>query len=98
PPTSTLFPYTTLFRSNKFRAQQCKKERHHDVAKNQPRKIVAKVCFGPPKHGHFIMDAMHKMPVPNESKHKEKNKGCDECDEEFLDRKSTRLNSSHVSI
>src|SRR5438876_7285907 len=35
PPRSTLFPYTTLFRS--------------------PRKIVTEVCFGPPKHRHFIV-------------------------------------------
>ena len=46
--------------------------------------MTPKIRFGPPKRWHFIMDAMHKMPVPDESKQEDENEGSDECDEEFF--------------
>src|SRR5262245_63070334 len=68
PPTSTLFPYTTLFRSddpplNLVRAQASKRAggAHHDL--------------------HIMIGCRRRAPV-----------------EHPLDRKSTRLNSSHLGI
>src|SRR5437016_3810960 len=49
-------------------AEHRQKERHHDVAEDQPREIVTEVCFGPPKHWHFIVHAVQKLPVPDEAK------------------------------
>ena len=46
--------------------------------------MTAKVCFGPPKRWDFIMDAMHKVSVPEESKYEDKNERCKECEEEFF--------------
>jgi hypothetical protein len=46
--------------------------------------MFLKLCFGSPKRGHFLMHAMHQIAVPDESKHKEENKRCDECDKEFF--------------
>ena len=65
-------------------AEHRQKERHHDVAEDQPREIVTEVCFGPPKHWHFIVHAVQKLPVPDEAKGKHKNERCDECNEEFF--------------
>src|SRR3989440_7288586 len=66
------------------RIKHCQKERHHDMAKDQPRKIVTKVRFGPPKCWHFIVDAVQKLSVPDKAKGKHKNERYDECDEEFF--------------
>src|SRR5438067_5091153 len=75
PPTSTLFPYTTLFRSN-FRSKR---------------------------------DNFHKIALAQFTRHRSKNARAariqifidnHDCiiDKDLKDRKSTRLNSSHVSI
>src|SRR5690606_39418324 len=64
PPRSTLFPYTTLFRSERCRQQHLPAE-VHDLVIPEPR-------HGP-AHPH-------------------------EHEDEEQDRKSTRLNSSHVKI
>src|SRR5437868_13142761 len=58
PPRSTLFPYTTLFRSREVEAAALK--------------VVAEAAY------HICGDAELRRPI--------------------IDRKSTRLNSSHVSI
>src|SRR5436853_3823285 len=65
------------------RVKHCQKERHHDMAKDQPREIVTKVRFGPPKRGHFHVGAVHQLPVPDKAKAKDKNEHYDECDQEF---------------
>ena len=67
-----------------FAAKQRKKERHHDVPKNEPRKMAAKLRFGPPKRRDFLMRAMHQLSVPNESKKEDETKRCNECDKEFF--------------
>src|SRR5699024_12554575 len=72
PPTSTLFPYTTLFRS----AVQCdcphvQQQRRGPPTHSAPRSRMAPSC-------ERLLCAVHRA-VP-------------------IDRKSTRLNSSHVSI
>ncbi|PYL64127.1 MAG: hypothetical protein DMF25_08220 [Verrucomicrobia bacterium] len=64
--------------------EQSEKERDHDMPQNQPRKVTAKVGFGPPKCRDFIMDIVHKIPVPDESKREDKNPSCDEGEEEFF--------------
>ena len=71
-------------RCNEAGIKEGEKERHDAVTQDQPREVTAKVCFRPPKCWDFIMDAMHKVPVPDEAKYKDKNPGCDECDEEFF--------------
>src|SRR3712207_7083431 len=81
PPRSTLFPYTTLFRSQRVldrrdvdddeRAQQlgtAQRERHRHLA------------------AHGVPDEGHRLAVRGEL-------GGDQ-----IDRKSTRLNSSHANI
>src|SRR3989442_5668819 len=60
PPRSTLFPYTTLFRSDKFHSAECRSLQRFD------------------------------LPLPHLQNKVVKNKK--------RDRKSTRLNSSHVRI
>src|SRR5437588_8813183 len=66
------------------RVKHCQKERHHDMAKDQPREIVTEVRFGPPKQWHFIVDAVQQLSVPDKAKGKHKNERYDECDQEFL--------------
>src|SRR5690349_23064552 len=68
PPRSTLFPYTTLFRSPQSYARQCALPGNADVARAQDGEAPAK-C-----HSAFKAAASAE------------------------DRKSTRLNSSHVEI
>src|SRR5690606_41974456 len=68
PPRSTLFPYTTLFRS--FQA------------------------------GQFLALGRHALqrPAQRGRRHERRGHGHHHDDGEHLDRKSTRLNSSHVKI
>src|SRR5256885_12088809 len=83
PPRSTLFPYTTLFRSNPARAQQeCAANRelaHRPAAPNRDRLARLDLAI---LSGHI---------ASRKNVREEKN---------FLirDRKSTRLNSSHLVI
>src|SRR5699024_11887804 len=84
PRTSTLFPYTTLFRSQSKRQSLCKQrmfflDLFHDL-----------LLFSPDYHGQkgkpfFILEDLQlgkqRFLIPG-----------------IRDRKSTRLNSSHVSI
>src|SRR3989442_5085561 len=79
PPRSTLFPYTTLFRSHREVARQAHLT-HLDLRPLERRRHARR----PPRGGM-------EQDVPNRSPH----------DYEVfsrLDRKSTRLNSSHVRI
>src|SRR5690349_24208432 len=70
PPRSTLFPYTTLFRSQKIMDEwRVRGRSHHSV--------IDPASMLPPEH---IVGAWE---LPKE---------------EQVDRKSTRLNSSHVEI
>src|SRR5256885_3350948 len=86
PPRSTLFPYTTLFRSPGFAVKG------GDIAQgfaNQTEHVVGQM-FG---LGLELIDAIivqHTvLPVVL---------ALDQVGERFLDRKSTRLNSSHLVI
>src|SRR5258708_21256752 len=60
------------------------KECHHDMAKNQPREIVTKVRFTPPKRRYLAVDTVQQLSVPDKAKGKHKNERYDECDQEFF--------------
>src|SRR5688572_32449218 len=75
PPRSTLFPYTTLFRSNAIRLEL---EKFRDSINNNIPTVVSEV------DGYRAMDVAHQI------LQKIKNNA--------IDRKSTRLNSSHSQI
>src|SRR3712207_7044304 len=79
PPRSTLFPYTTLFRSP---AQADLDHRHVDPG---PRQVVE-------RHGRRGLEEGGADPLA------EGGPPVDELDDALLDRKSTRLNSSHANI
>src|SRR3989442_8505357 len=76
PPRSTLFPYTTLFRSDSFRIAI-----HHHcfeaIFAQRKRRVAAAV---------IELDSLPDAVWPAAK------------DDDFSDRKSTRLNSSHVRI
>src|SRR5207253_4060006 len=71
PPTSTLFPYTTLFRSDPFRTQ-----------------LLGRLESGAVRVGDDLGDAVMIAQIDEQ-------KAAVVAD---ADRKSTRLNSSHVAI
>src|SRR5690606_41625779 len=83
PPTSTLFPYTTLFRSRRhlLRAQPCNQARKHVTRPScrQPRRTVH-------IDGCATVGRCYDSVWPLVDQHRSR------------DRKSTRLNSSHVKI
>src|SRR3712207_8212816 len=75
PPRSTLFPYTTLFRSDRAAAEHGRRHRHH--------------VGGPATDA-----ALERAPGVEHPRIGAEARGV----EERLDRKSTRLNSSHANI
>src|SRR3546814_14140955 len=83
--TDTLFPYTTLFRSNRYR--QHEDWRHEDwPARTLPwRESTLDAVKGAPYRGS------HPAVQPTTKKAR----SCDRASPETADRKSTRLNSSH---
>src|SRR3712207_8125107 len=70
PPRSTLFPYTTLFRSTRSR--------------------VCKLCLAPKHLPHRVQFANEEISTPPQHTFG--------LAKDRLDRKSTRLNSSHANI
>src|SRR3712207_7520847 len=92
PPRSTLFPYTTLFRSNPPSVERVNSRLR--TAQNQ-RVDVVRALVGidrlevrhDPHDMEFIGDAVAAMHVASDARNIE-----------GLDRKSTRLNSSHANI
>src|SRR3712207_8379140 len=85
PPRSTLFPYTTLFRSIRARPcdlPACASLRLWEVAAHihiRPPAVDGGGCKKRPGNGGFRLSALHR-------------RGYEQ------DRKSTRLNSSHANI
>src|SRR5690554_7138856 len=82
PPRSTLFPYTTLFRS--LQNKEFVRREHGRTAPRCRRRTVAPWHFLRHRGGFFFASeqAAGVLPLTNQ----------------VLDRKSTRLNSSHVRI
>src|SRR3989454_8460856 len=81
PPRSTLFPYTTLFRSDRGDDQQ---------AVDPPDVEAARRGDEPGRHQERI--------AGEEEADEEPGLGEDDSDQNGVDRKSTRLNSSHLVI
>src|SRR5690349_23119517 len=75
PPRSTLFPYTTLFRSTVLASEQWNRAQY------------ARPC-------HPFQPKCSERALRCASRHGDDDSG----DDEIVDRKSTRLNSSHVEI
>src|SRR5256885_16625388 len=94
PPRSTLFPYTTLFRSLR-RRHQPQRDRRRQTRRPDRRRQRALECR--PRMRRFALHvSINKMaeelgPVPLSEGQKALAK-------ELEDRKSTRLNSSHLVI
>src|SRR5256885_10544989 len=88
PPRSTLFPYTTLFRSGQFEIDEKTGELRKDGTKvrlqEQPLQILQILLEHP---GELVArDELRKRVWPTDTF------------VDFEDRKSTRLNSSHLVI
>src|SRR2546430_10009352 len=83
PPRSTLFPYTTLFRSNELEVARARKRRG---SQNHRR--------------HFFKQTILQQTRNIDRRRAQKNAAASAFDpvNELLDRKSTRLNSSHSQI
>src|SRR2546426_2646208 len=79
PPRSTLFPYTTLFRSS--RPSKARAEAHLPPEREPPFAGSRVSGVVPAAHHERQLDAHGPAQVPN-----------------LVDRKSTRLNSSHLVI
>src|SRR5207249_11587877 len=97
PPRSTLFPYTTLFRSRKEETIIDGGVRGYDLSANHEKVLVRSgdaFAIVNAKGGQKMSDsalALEHLEMKIEPRAEWK--------QEFLeDRKSTRLNSSHVSI
>src|SRR3712207_7984264 len=84
PPRSTLFPYTTLFRSGDARAQH---PRPHEPREHAQLVRPLRWLSGEHRLEDGPAGALHR---------EERDRARDEPSEE--DRKSTRLNSSHANI
>src|SRR3712207_9182874 len=94
PPRSTLFPYTTLFRSIAPGGAVL----HHVLAKEHERAEPLAVLFGRLPAGEAVVAL---LAVPGEGAGIEGivlAQGSERADERLEDRKSTRLNSSHANI
>src|SRR3712207_8066241 len=85
PPRSTLFPYTTLFRSPRREQEPRAAEREHAVADQPPR--VGDLVASEVRERRRGSDAEEDSPVVRVEEQREQQ-----------DRKSTRLNSSHANI
>src|SRR5437660_3569986 len=85
-PRSTLFPYTTLFRSHAVRSRARESERGAAVSDRRTRHRV-----GPPAQRRAFSVLARARP----SRGRQRASGDVE---KARDRKSTRLNSSHVAI
>src|SRR3712207_7554869 len=87
PPRSTLFPYTTLFRSSRIRAPRLERLLLRDQAlRAEPARRVARASGETPS---AALPAQPALPLQHAERH---------LDARRRDRKSTRLNSSHANI
>src|SRR2546430_12900360 len=88
PPISTLFPYTTLFRSQAERVSCLVMRRLHRLADDQGLQVLVMAQYSPDAWRSTAMlryELGGTLPVL-------------ECAQSEGDRKSTRLNSSHSQI
>src|SRR3712207_8104245 len=99
PPRSTLFPYTTLFRSNKLSSLKVYIQEKDDINKTIEsskrdyalyQKSLEDISVESQDNSSNIEDLVLE--------HRAKNLEYDEIVKTYKDRKSTRLNSSHANI
>src|SRR5689334_23387699 len=92
PPASTLFPYTTLFRSRTLQQEGARREEAAVLGARRQRQYEQ--SFAQPYSGTFQRRARvlvdHRTDISGGIQRI--------ADQQCLDRKSTRLNSSHSSI
>src|SRR3712207_9180535 len=94
PPSSTLFPYTTLFRSLAFAPSRAGPRERRDGARARahPRHRARPVRGR--ADGHEVRDVPEHELMARPARLKDRIAG----GRESVDRKSTRLNSSHANI
>src|SRR5256885_15115343 len=94
PPRSTLFPYTTLFRSGLARLVDDRGDVEHALVRGEALHLV--------EHGEPEQHAEHAHAEPQVEQGEPRHRGAEDVvggvDDRELDRKSTRLNSSHLVI
>src|SRR3712207_9056086 len=95
PPRSTLFPYTTLFRSEMLRATLGDEVEGAEVLVVSPATNQSKVAFWVSDPDQAIAEA---EAAQTETVERLEEQGVDAFGETGEDRKSTRLNSSHANI
>src|SRR3712207_7404976 len=86
PPRSTLFPYTTLFRSQRHARQRGPRQRQDD-AQEDPQ---VRAPVDPRRFGELVRDRHEELPQQEDVERR--------AEPPRQDRKSTRLNSSHANI
>src|SRR3712207_8372174 len=91
PPRSTLFPYTTLFRSEGGHADVDRSWRPHDAGK------AARVVALQPLHERGLPERTRGPIEEKDGQYRRDGHSHDRRGDE-RDRKSTRLNSSHANI
>src|SRR5207249_11277539 len=96
PPPSTLFPYTTLFRSLGVGEQLDKQQPHDEAADVSPDRHAAALRTGDDAHG--AEQQLQQEPVAKDHVRGQRDRRKEKAQRDERDRKSTRLNSSHVSI
>src|SRR5205085_5885805 len=91
PPSSTLFPYTTLFRSQGYTRKQWGMD-----PSELDKAVTARVPTRTNTDDRYFTDTFQAMPADGYTRMFERM--LDHPNFELLDRKSTRLNSSHSQI
>src|SRR3712207_7845703 len=82
PPRSTLFPYTTLFRSSRRRSPLAEQQLHRGTVRTAHRIVPSSTAVPSRRRGRLRPAFFHSQGRR----------------EREVDRKSTRLNSSHANI
>src|SRR3989454_4905386 len=106
PPRSTLFPYTTLFRSDKDAVvlvarpvQELERHIHASEARRDDGECGRLHVLPPCPGEELVADRVHLGQLPERAvAHGERREGPGVASRRGQDRKSTRLNSSHLVI
>src|SRR3712207_9221548 len=94
PPRSTLFPYTTLFRSTQLRTLTSELDYNERIAQAIDSEILWSGCSAEAAYRR-VMKVLEEPLEPDEERDPEEDDGFPPGPK---DRKSTRLNSSHANI
>src|SRR2546426_11515561 len=94
PPRSTLFPYTTLFRSTRAPRQRIRTRRQLERVGKQGPHAGERLAAASPREDH---GARGEQAGERPQAHRDRGTN-EQVIDVLLDRKSTRLNSSHLVI